>query len=157
MCKYAKMERFEQGHIVPLERMTIQGRGVRKVRDLGGKCIKRDSGGQLRARGQWRMIRSLGELYKVVCSLRCNICFLFAFQSISSKTDVLYSFVLTEPCFQSWRRASSPGPMTPGLQINKIQTIFSCFLFPPFPFSSTSTALSSRLVLLFIQLLLQKL
>lgn len=103
------------------------------------------------------MIRSLGELYKVVCSLRCNICFLFAFQSISSKTDVLYSFALTEPCFQSWRRASSPGPMTPGLQINKIQTIFSCFLSPPFPFSSTSTALSSRLVLLFIQLLLQKL
>lgn len=51
MCKYAKMERFEQAHIVPLERMTIQGRGVRKVRDLGGKCIKRDSGGQLRARG----------------------------------------------------------------------------------------------------------
>lgn len=43
----------------------------------------------------------------------------------------------------------------PGLRINEIQTIFSCFLFPSFSFSCTSTDLSPKLVPLLIQLLLQ--
>lgn len=51
MCSHTKWKDLRQGHIVPLERMNIQGWGRWKISGLGGKRVERDFVGQPRAGG----------------------------------------------------------------------------------------------------------